>query len=146
MEADTAYFNRQITRYRIGHVVAIMTAAAVPVLAAVASAPRWSLGLLGAIAAVTEGIQGLFQFRRSGLNAMKKRNELERALNRYLTAVDPYAGPAESAFPVFVADIEAIRKAADEAFLQTWQASTSLALPSEWKPQAVPSPTRESRH
>jgi hypothetical protein len=120
-----AYFSRQMTRYRAARIVVIVTAALVPVLAAVGGVPRWALGLLGAIAAITEGVQGLFQFRRSALDAMKTCNELERTLNRYLTAIDPYQGSPDTAFPLFVAEIEAIRKAADDAFLQTWQATAS---------------------
>lgn len=119
IKQHSAYFRRQITRYRAARIVVIVAAALVPVLATVASVPRWTLGLLGAIAAITESIQGLFQFRRSALDAMKTSNELERVLNRYMTAVNPYQGPQDIAFPLFVADIEAIRKAADDAFLQT---------------------------
>jgi hypothetical protein len=108
----------------------IVTATLVPVLATVTAVPRWVLGLLGATAAIIEAVQGLFQFRRSALDAMKTANEMERTLNRYMTAIDPYQGPPEMAFPLFVRDIESIRKAADDAFLQTWQATVSpAALP-----------------
>jgi len=88
-----------------------------------------------------EGIQGLFQFRRSALDAMKTANEMERALNRYMTAIDPYQGSPTAAFPLFVADIEAMRKAADDAFLQTWQATTSPP-PLPESPRKVPPPDR----
>lgn len=124
-EQYRVYFSRQIIRYRAARIVVIVTAALVPVLATVTTVPRWVLGLLGAIAAVTESVQGLFQFRRSALNAMKTCNELERVLNRYMTAIDPYQGPPDTTFPLLVEHIEAIRKTADEAFLQTWQATTS---------------------
>lgn len=128
IRADTAYFNKQLTRYRLARVIVIVAAATIPVLAAVPVVPRWVLGLLGAIAATAEGIQGLFQYRRSALNAMKKRNELERVLNKYMTAIGSYHEPS-TAFQHLVEDIEVIRKAADDAFLQTWQATTP-ALPS----------------
>jgi len=107
-----------MTRYRAARIVVIVTAALVPVLAAVGGVPRWALGLLGATAAIMEGLQGLFQFRRSALDAMKTCNELERTLNKHITAIDPYQGSPDTAFPLFVAEIEAIRKAADDAFLQ----------------------------
>ena len=124
IRADTAYFNKQMTRYRLGHSTAIIAAALVSVLATATVVPRLVLGLLGAIAAVAEGIQGLFQYRRSALNAMKKCNELERVLNKYMTAIGRYGEP-DTAFRHLAEDIEEIRKAADDAFLQTWQATTS---------------------
>jgi Protein of unknown function (DUF4231) len=139
IRADTAYFSRQIRRYRLVRVVAILAAASVPVLATISTVPRWVLGLFGAIAAITEGIQGLFQFRRSALNAMKKCNELERVLNQYLTAIGPYRESA-TAFATFASHVEMIRKAADEAFLQTWQVTTP-SLPST-EDQAATSPSR----
>ncbi len=115
------YFGKQMTRYRIARAIVIVSAALVPVLAVVEQVPRWALGVLGAVAVVTEGIQGLYQFRTAALTAMRTGNALERVLNKYMTAVTPYEGAAEKAFPVFVKDIEAIREMADEAFLQTWQ-------------------------
>lgn len=69
-------------------------------------------GGFGGLAVVTEGIQGLYQFHASALNAMRTANALERVLNRYMTAVTPYDGPLARAFPVFVEDVEAIRETA----------------------------------
>jgi hypothetical protein len=116
-----SYFGKQMTRYRVARAIVIVSAALVPVLAVVSQVPRWALGVLGAVAVVTEGIQELYQFRTAALTAMRTANALERALNKYMTAVTPYEGAAEKAFPVLVQDIEAIRETADEAFLQTWQ-------------------------
>jgi hypothetical protein len=127
IQADTAYFNKQMTRHRLGRIITIVAATMVPVLATATPVPRWVLGLLGAIAAVTEGIQELFQFKRSALNAMRKGNELERILNKYMTATGRYRD-SRIAFQHLAEDIEMIRKAADDAFLQTWQA-TSPAPP-----------------
>jgi hypothetical protein len=138
IKADTAYFSRQMRRYRLIRVVAVVAAASVPVLATATAVPRWVLGLFGAIAAVTEAVQGLFQFRRSALNAMKKCNELERVLNQYLTAIGPYREPA-TAFSTFASHVEMIRKAADDAFLQTWQATTPSLPAAEHRRGASPS-------
>lgn len=117
------YFSRQITRYRIFRSIVIISAALVPVLATAAPVPRWVLAAFGALAAATEGMQGLFQFRASALNAMRTANALERVLNKYMTSVAPYQGPVNESFPVFVQEIERIRNDADEAFLHTWQAA-----------------------
>jgi hypothetical protein len=117
------YFSRQITYYRIFRSIVIISAALVPVLATAASVPRLVLAALGALAAVTEGLQGLFQFRASALNAMRTANALERVLNKYMTSVPPYDGTVERSFPVFAKEIEQIRNNADEAFLHTWQAA-----------------------
>lgn len=117
------YFSRQITRYRIFRSIVIISAALVPVLATAASVPRLVLAALGALAAATEGLQGLFQFRASALNAMRTANALERVLNKYMTSVPPYDGPVERSFPAFAEEIERIRNDADEAFLHTWQAA-----------------------
>jgi hypothetical protein len=142
-----AYFTRQITRYRITRAIVIVSAALVPVLATAAPVPRWVLAAFGALAAVVEGMQGLFQYRASALNAMRTANALERVLNKYMTAVAPYEGPTVTSFPVLVREIEAIRKDADETFLHTWQAteirdtpatdakgrlSSSLTLDARW--------------
>jgi len=116
-----AYFARQITRYRVARTVVIVSAALVPVLATATLVPRWVLAAFGALAAVTEGIQALYQYRTSALNAMGTANALERVLNKYMTAVAPYDGPVSQSFPVFVKDIEAIRAGTDKAFLQTWE-------------------------
>ena len=123
IRALQGYFSRQITRYRIFRSVVIISAALVPVLATAASVPRWVLAAFGALAAATEGLQGLFQFRASALNAMRTANALERVLNKYMTAAAPYEGPVNQSFPVFVEEIERIRNDADEAFLHTWQAA-----------------------
>ena len=119
-----AYFKRQITIYRVAQSTVILSAASVTVLAATAAVPRWILALFGALAAVIEGIQGLYQFRGSALNAMKGANSLERSLNKYMTAVEPYEGSTAQAFPELVGQVEAIRESTDSAFLQTWSAGT----------------------
>jgi hypothetical protein len=142
IKADTAYFSRQLTRYRIGRVITIVAVTAVPVLATATQVPRLVLGLLGAIAAVTEGTQELFQFKRSALNAMRKANELERILNKYLTALGRYRDP-HTAFQHFAEDIEGIRKTADDAFLQTWQATPSSPHPESAPREAIPHGSNE---
>jgi hypothetical protein len=118
-----AYFAKKITWYRIARIAVIVSAALVPVLAAVTVVPRWVLGIFGALAVATEGIQQLYQFQKSALHAMSTANSLERVLNKYITAVGRYKGSADQAFPLFVEDIETIRSGADKEFLQTWQAS-----------------------
>jgi len=123
------YFSRQITRYRIFRSIVIISAALVPVLATATSVPRWVLAAFGALAAATEGMQVLFQFRASALNAMRTANALERVLNKYMTSVAPYQGPVNESFPVFVQEIERIRNDADEAFLHTWQAAETRDTP-----------------
>lgn len=118
------YFARQLTWYRTLRTVVIVSAGAVPVLAAISSVPRWTLGLLGALAVMAEGFQQLYQFRLSALNAVKTANELERELNLYLLAAPPYATIASDAFPRFAAKVEEIRREADRAILETWQRAT----------------------
>jgi hypothetical protein len=120
-----AYFARRITLYRQGRVIVIISAALVPVLATATAVPRWVLGVFGALAAVTEGIQAVYQLRASALSAMRTANALERVLNKYMTGVAPYDGPADRAFPAFASDVEKIRETADEAFLQTWQGAVA---------------------
>jgi hypothetical protein len=95
----------------------------------VSDVSRWILGLFGAIALIAEGTQKLFQFQRSGLAAMKTCNNLERTLNGYMTAIEPYEGPIDKAFPIFVKKIEAIRSATDDEFLKAWQESTPHSRP-----------------
>ena len=121
------YFARQITRYRVARILVILSAALVPVLAAASAVPRWVLGTFGALAVATEGIQQLYQFHRSALNAMSTGNALERVLNTYMTGIGRYAGPVGQVFPLLVEDIEKIRDAADKAFLETWQAAAVLS-------------------
>jgi hypothetical protein len=116
------YFVRQIRLYRYLRVVVIVAAGAVPVLATVPGVPRWTLGMLGAIAAAAEAVQQLFQYRRSALQAMVAGNDLERELRLYLIAADPYAvSDDDAAFQKLTARVERIRRRAEAAFLDTWQ-------------------------
>jgi hypothetical protein len=116
-----AYYSRQHRRYRTTRLVVLVSAAAVPVLAAASAVPRWVLGLLGALATVAEGVQQVFQFRLSSLNALKTANELERELNLYVMGVKEYAGARDVADSRFVERIEEIRRGADRATFETWQ-------------------------
>jgi len=67
------YFNRQLRLYRAIRAVAIVSASLVPVLATWSEFPRLGLAALGAVVALAEAFQGLFQLRKSALNAMKPR-------------------------------------------------------------------------
>jgi hypothetical protein len=125
MKLLRAYFSKQLTRYRICRSVVLISAALVPVLATATQVPRWVLAVFGALAAVVEGIQSLYQYKTSALNAMRTANALERVLNKYMTAIAPYEGPVDQAFPKFVRDIEDIRSDADKSFLQAWQGADS---------------------
>ena len=122
-----AYFAKQINRYRAARVLVILSAALVPVLAAVSAVPRWVLGIFGALAVAAEGIQQLYQFHRSALNAMSTANALERVLNAYMTGTGRYAGSVNQVFPLLVEDVEKLRGAADKAFLETWQVAAILS-------------------
>lgn len=134
------YFTGQITRYRIARSIVIVSAALVPVLATAAQVPRWVLAAFGGLAAVIEGMQGLFQYRASALNAMRTANALERVLNKYMTSVTPYEGPDRESFSELVRNIEKIRKDADEAFLHTWQAAEIREIPAGNAKSRPPSP------
>jgi len=120
------YFNRQLRSYRAIRAVAIVSASLVPVLATWSEFPRLGLAALGAVVALAEVFQGLFQLRKSALNAMKTTNTLERQLNKYLTGVDPYGGTQQEAFTRFARQIEAIRESADQAFFEMWQEAGAI--------------------
>jgi hypothetical protein len=123
------YLNKQLRRYRIARLVVIVSAALVPVLAAATVVPRVALGALGAIAAVTEAIHQTFQFQRTGIEAMRTANALERELNRFMMSVGPYG--TGDAIVSFVTQIESIREDADRAFYNTWRSPPTAvrALP-----------------
>jgi hypothetical protein len=142
-DRQSEYFRKQLSRYRVARIVVIVSATLVPVLAATPVVPRLVLGMLGAVAAIAEAVQELYQFRKTALNAMQTANALERALNKYMTSTRPYAGTENQVFNRFVEDVEAIRESADKAFLETWlQAASSShqALPggAALKPAVVP--------
>jgi hypothetical protein len=126
-----AYSSRQQVRYRWARVVVIISAGSVPVLAAVPGAPKWLLGLVGAVAAAVAAIEQVFQLRRTSLNAMKTANELERELNRYLAGVREYAAdPSEpnaqhAVDSHFIERVEDIRESADHALVDIWQRPTT---------------------
>lgn len=137
------YFTRQLQRYRWSRAIVIISAALVPILAAAPVIPRWVLAALGAIAAATEAIAQLFQLRRSGLEAMRTSNALERQLTRYMASIDPYGRDVPDAFDRFAIKVEEIREAADKAFYDTWQDATGNAkaveavrLSSEQRPKS----------
>jgi Protein of unknown function (DUF4231) len=117
----SAYYGRQLRRYRITRLVVIGSAALVPVLAAAPTVPRWTLGLFGAVAFVAEAIQHLFQFKVSSLHALKIRNELERELNQYLMGIGRYVVDPTVGDSQFFERIEAIRAEADKTTLEIWR-------------------------
>lgn len=127
MRAHQDYFRHQILCFRVARIAVIVAAGLVPVLASVTTTPRWTLAALGGLAAAIEAIQSLFQFQKSALNAMQTANRMERTLNKYMTAIGPYAASNDQAFPRFVKDIEAIREDADKAFFHTWEAMPSIS-------------------
>jgi hypothetical protein len=140
----SAYSGKQQDRYRLARVVVIVSAGSVPVLAGVPAAPKWVLGVVGAIAAATASIEQLFQWRRTSLNAMKTANELERELNRYVAGVREYAtdpsvpDAQHAADSLFIERVEAIRESADKAFIDIWQRPTADQASLPAKPQAQP--------
>ena len=113
------YFAKQLKRYRFARILVIVSAALVPVLSAVQGTPRWVLGVLGAIAAVTESLIQLYRWRDAALNAQRMGNAMESELTRYTTGAEPYADDA-TAFALFVDRVEKVRASGADAFAGLW--------------------------
>jgi Protein of unknown function (DUF4231) len=118
------FFTKKLNQYRTVRAVVIVSAALVPILAAVESTPRWLLGLFGGAAAIMGAVQELYQPRRTASAARKTAIALELTLNKYVSAVAPFDGPVSLAFPCFVDRIEAIR---DRIDLEAWESETTTS-------------------
>jgi hypothetical protein len=84
----SAYNQRQFKLVKVGQIV---VAALVPVLAAIAGAPRWTLGALGAIVVILEGFQQLFQYQQNWITYRSTCEALKHEKFLYLCDAGPYA-------------------------------------------------------
>ena len=138
--AQQAYFARQLKRHRQARVVVLVSAGLVPVLTPVDVVPRYVLGVLGAIAAITEALIQLYRWRDSAVAAQRTANALETQLNLYRTATEPYHEELDLAFHKFVVTIETIRSSAAQNFAGIWAEDRppSAVPPPEAAPQQPP--------
>jgi Protein of unknown function (DUF4231) len=81
--------------YRSLKVIVIVAAATIPVLSSFEPdvVPRWVLGALGALVAVIEGVQQVFQFHANWISYRATAEGLKREKFLYLAKADPYAAP-----------------------------------------------------
>jgi hypothetical protein len=84
----SAYNQRQFKAVKVSQIV---VAALVPVLAAAAGPPRWSLGALGAIVVILEGVQQLFQYQQNWITYRSTCEALKHEKFLYLADAGPYA-------------------------------------------------------
>lgn len=84
----SAHNQRQFKALKVGQIV---VAALVPVLAAIAGAPRWSLGALGAVVVILEGFQQLFQYQQNWITYRSTCEALKHEKFLYLADAGPYA-------------------------------------------------------
>jgi hypothetical protein len=84
----SAYNQRQ---FKLMKVCQIVVAALVPVLAAVAGAPRWTLGALGASVVILEGFQQLFQYQQNWITYRSTCEALKHEKFLYMADAGPYA-------------------------------------------------------
>jgi len=84
--------------YRSLKVLVIVVAASIPVLSSVDlpfvgpdGAPKWVLGALGALVAVIEGIQQVYQFHANWISYRASCEALKREKFLYLAKAGPYA-------------------------------------------------------
>jgi hypothetical protein len=137
--AQQKYFKGRLTRYRIARIVVIVPAGLVPVLTTMNAIPRYVLGILGAIAAITEALIQLYRWRDSALAAQRTANSMESQLNLYRTGAGPYNEELELAFHRFATAIENIRDGASESFAGIWVEDTP---PSRKPPKKGPTVDR----
>jgi uncharacterized protein DUF4231 len=79
--------------YRSLKIAVIVVAASIPVLSGVPpeAVPRWVLGALGALVAVIEGIQQVYQFHANWISYRATCEGLTREKFLYLAKAGPYA-------------------------------------------------------
>jgi Protein of unknown function (DUF4231) len=87
-DRKSAYNQRQFKAFKVSQIV---VAALVPVLAAIAGAPRWTLGALGAIVVIVEGLQQLFQYQQNWITYRSTCEALKHEKFLYLCDAGPYA-------------------------------------------------------
>lgn len=80
-------------RYRSLKIAVIVVAASIPVLSSFGpeAVPRWVLGALGALVAVIEGIQQVYQFHANWISYRATCEGLKREKFLYLAKAGPYA-------------------------------------------------------
>ncbi len=79
--------------YRNLKIVVIVVAASIPVFSSVGPevVPRWVLGALGALVAVIEGIQQVYQFHANWISYRATSESLKREKFLFLAKAGPYA-------------------------------------------------------
>lgn len=121
VEKQHRYVSRQMRKYRIARVVAIVAAGLVPVLATVPAIGKVWLGALGALAVVAESVIQLYRWRDAALAAMQLGNALHVHLDLYRTRSAPYdTETGQARFSRFAAAITSIRRGAADAFAGIW--------------------------
>jgi hypothetical protein len=95
LESQISWYDRKSAynqrRFKLFKVLQIVVAALVPVLAAIAGAPRWVLGALGAIVVIVEGLQQLFQYQQNWITYRSTCEALKHEKFLYLCDAGPYA-------------------------------------------------------
>jgi hypothetical protein len=103
LEQQIRWYGRAARRSRLGYLslrlLTLCAAAAITVLSMTSWAPpgwqpTWLPGILGALIALLEGIQGLFRWRDQWLMYRATAEGLKREHSLYLAQAGPYAGSA----------------------------------------------------
>ena len=83
---------KNVTLYTLFKIPAMLSAAALPVIALTtdATVTRWAAGVLGATITFLDGIQHLFRYRENWISAVQTREILEHEIQRYGVKAGPY--------------------------------------------------------
>jgi hypothetical protein len=106
---------RRLVRFRIAATGGLIAALLVPVVIAT-GAPGWIAAVLGAVAAMSQGLQQIFQDQRHAVGAHAVAVELSRARRRVGYALGKCAtrSAQRSTFDAFVERVEDITETGDE--------------------------------
>jgi len=95
LEEQIAWYNRRSAsakqRYHVLKLITIVTAAAIPVIAAVGGAEPWVTGLLGAVIVTIEGFQQLFQLHANWTTYRSTCEALKHEKHLWFAGAGPYA-------------------------------------------------------
>jgi hypothetical protein len=102
---------------------ALVFAAAVPV-AATTSAPRWLIGVLGALSVAAQGAQRIGRYREMAAYQFALAGAMQREVALYRAQVGDYEQlDAQSAFRLLVQRIEDAQRDSDRGVIETMRSS-----------------------
>jgi hypothetical protein len=113
-------------RYLVFKSISLTSAAAIPVVATIATAPDWVVAALGMVILISEGLEQLLKNREIALAHKASAAALARHCRKYRVAAEPYEDDS-TRFRILVANVEQEMERYESAYLTTAKADGPAA-------------------